>query len=209
MGLLLSILLFLIACATTVMPFILAIQDFGSPSQDVLSKISDFIDKKSAIKLYLYGDSYSVLKRFKKLNRKMSKNKEFENPIVRELEMKWILRILFSAPFKKKKIANSSGFNVDSYRSYIESINKMYLASFKDDKVLTLEMFDKYFVVLYFDDLYSNTKKISCDKKKSEFIDYAYKLLESTYNEDDMIYPTCLNQIHIAKELINKDTDIV
>lgn len=209
MGLLIAVFILFFSFTIGVFFSILAASDFDSPAQDVLSKISDPIDEKSAIRLYLYGDSYSVLKRFKKLNRKMSKNEQFEQPLVKELEVKWVLRNLFNAPFEKKKIANSPTFNVDTYRNYIESIKKMYLVSFENDNVVTLEMFDKYSVGLYIDCLYKNIKNIFDNKKKREFVDYAYKILESTYSEDDMIYPTCLNQIYIAKKLIDKDSNAI
>lgn len=160
-----------------------------------------FMDNKNAIKFYLYGNSHLIINRFTKLNQKLSKNEEYQNLVLRKIEMQGLLINLFKAPFLKRRITSSFGFNVEAYRNYVQSLKNIYLQFFKDDDIFTASLFDKCLAISFTNDLRKEIKNISDIMKKKEFIEFARELLESTFYKNDIPCPVYLkNEIYLAKK---------
>lgn len=179
---------------------------FDSPLEDIVSKISDLLDKKRAIKMYYRKDLYCGLKRFNKLKKKVTRNKNYRQPLAKELAIRGLLRNMLKAPLCSKKIVSSDGFSVERYKNCVSLIKKLYICAFKDIK--DKPIFEDYAAFVYLDCIDFFVKYVPCNNKKERFIEEAYRQLELLVNKGILIankdvYQSYLKVIHLAEEQLH------
>lgn len=179
---------------------------FDSPLEDVVSKISDLLDKKKAIKMYYRKDLYCGLKRFNKLKKKITRNKNYRQPLVKELTIRGLLRNMLKAPLCSKKIVSSNGFSIETYKNYVAIIEKLYICSFKDIK--DKPIFEDYAAFVYLDCIDFFVKYVPCNNKKERLVEEAYRQLELLVNKGILnanmdVYQSYLKVIHLAEEQLH------